>query len=155
MRFATPLVLSLLLPALVHGQPPSATAKTKAELTGMYRKVLGALQSRDTVILTGIYGPGYHFVMGAGDSVITLNRAERLQSVAASTDSIRTLTLERCDFDLFGPMAIGGCWIRQNSGGRADAWVGIYSTQVFNRDVRGRWWMVRSHASVNRPTRRP
>ena len=154
MRLATPLVLTLFLPALAHGQPRSATAKTKAELTGMYRKVIGALQTRDTVVLSGIYGPGYHFVMGAGDSVITLNRAERLRSVAVSADSIRTLTLERCDFDLFGAMAIGGCWVRQNSGGRADEWVGIYSTQVFNRDGRGRWWLVRSHASVNRPTRR-
>ena len=80
MRLATPLVLTLFLPALAHSQPPSATAKTKAELTGMYRKVIGALQTRDTVVLSGIYGPGYHFVMGAGDSVITLNRAERLQS---------------------------------------------------------------------------
>ncbi len=154
MRFTILLVLSFLLPAPAQAQPPASAAKTKAQLTDMYRQVIGALQSRDTVVLSRIYGAGYHFVMGGGDSVLTLDRAERLQSVAASTDSIRTLSLERCDFDLFGVMAIGACWVRQSSGGSQE-WVGIYSTQVFRRDAGGRWWLVRTHASVNRPRRRP
>ena len=154
MRLAILLVLSFLLSTLSHAQSPGSAARTKADLTEMYRKVVGALQTRDTAVLSHIYGAGYHFVMGGGDSVITLTRSERLESVAASSDTIRTLSLERCDFDLFGAMAVGGCWIRQSGGGTGE-WVGIYSTQVFHRDARGRWWLVRSHASVNRPRRRP
>jgi hypothetical protein len=113
--------------------------------------VITAVQRRDTASLSRIYAPGYHFVIGGGDSVTTLTRAERLQAVAASGDSIPTLNLERCDFDLHGNTAVGHCWIRQrNVGGTSTGWVGIHSTGVWvRRDTR--WRLVASHASVNRP----
>ena len=132
-----------------------AQAKTTPDFTAKYRQVVEALQRRDTVTLGRIYADRYTFAIGGGDSVTTLTRAERLQSVAASTDSISTLTLERCDFDVFGATSVGHCWIRQQSvlASRND-WVGIYSTVVFNRNPAGRWQIVAGHASVNRPKRR-
>jgi ketosteroid isomerase-like protein len=73
----------------------------------------------------------------------------------ANPDSISTLNLESCQFRTAGSAtAVGGCWIRQrNVEGRQDDWVGIYSTVVFVKNPAGRWRLVASHASVNRPKR--
>ncbi len=132
-----------------------AQTRTTPDLTAKFRQVVEAVQKRDTVTLSGIYAHGYTFAIGGGDSVTTLTRAERLQSIAASNDSISTLNLERCDFDRFGATAVGHCWIRQqNIEGRQSEWVGIYTTVIFNRTQAGRWQLVASHASVNRPKRR-
>lgn len=131
-----------------------AQAKTP-DFTAKFRQVVEAVQRRDTVTLSGIYSDRYTFAIGGGDSVTTLTRAERLQSIAASTDSITTLNLERCDFDIFRATAVGHCWIRQqNIQGRQSEWVGIYVTPIFSRNQAGRWQLVASHNSVNRPKRR-
>ncbi|MSR03739.1 MAG: nuclear transport factor 2 family protein [Gemmatimonadetes bacterium] len=132
-----------------------AQTRSTPDFTAKFRQVVEALQTRDTVTLSGIYANGYTFAIGGGDSVTTLSRAERLQSIAASNDSISTLNLERCDFDRFGATAVGPCWIRQpNIEGRHSEWVGIYTTVIFNRTPAGRWQLVASHARVNRPKRR-
>ena len=127
-------------------------AKTTPDFTAKFRQVVEALQKRDTVTLRGIYGDQYTFTIGGGDSVTTLTKDERLRSIAADRDSISRLTLERCDFDLYGATSVGHCWIRQQSTqGSQTEWVGIYNTVVFNRTPAGRWQLVASHASVNRP----
>ena len=150
MKHAAWLVWSLVPLSLAPAQ-----TKTAPDLTAKFRQVVEALQTRDTATLGKIYAPGYTFAIGGGDSVTTLTRAERLQSVAASSDSISTLNLERCDFDRFDATAVGHCWIRQqNIAGRQTEWVGIYTTVIFNRTPTGRWQLVASHASVNRPKRR-
>lgn len=132
-------------------QPNPSSAATKRELGVLFGRVIDAIQRRDTATLAAIYAPNYRFALGGGDSVTTLSRAERLQSVAGSPDNIRTLTLERCDVELFPTFAVGGCWIREQSmTNDRGAWAGIYTTVVFRR-VGGRWTIVSSHASVNRP----
>ena len=133
-----------------------AQAKSSTpDFTAKFRQVVDAVQRRDTVTLGRIYADRYTFTIGGGDSVTTLTRADRLRSIAADPDSISKLNLERCDFDLFGATSVGHCWIRQqNIQGRQSEWVGIYTTVVFNRSQAGRWQIVASHASVNRPKRR-
>lgn len=133
-----------------------AQANATPDFTAKFRQVIEALQKRDTVTLRGIYADRYTFTIGGGDSVTTLTKADRLRSIAASTDSISRLTLERCDFDLFGATtSVGRCWIRQqNTQGSQTEWIGIYNTVVFNRTPAGRWQLVTSHASVNRPKRK-
>ena len=150
MKLAALLGLSVAPFALVLAQP-----KTTPDFTAKFRQVVEAVQRRDTVTLSGIYADRYSFTIGGGDSVTTLTRSDRLRSIAADTDSISTLNLERCDFDVFGATSVGHCWIRQQSvlAKRSD-WVGIYTTVVFNRNRAGRWQIVASHASVNRPKRR-
>ncbi len=150
MKHAAWLALSFAPVTLSSAQP-----RTTPDFTAKFRQVVEALQKRDTTTLRGIYADGYTFAIGGGDSVTTLSRAERLQSIAASSDSISTLNLERCDFDRFGATAVGHCWIRQqNIEGRQSEWVGIYTTVIFNRTQAGRWQLVATHASVNRPKRR-
>lgn len=141
--------------SLAPFSPVRAQPKTTPDFTAKFRQVVEAVQRRDTVTLRGIYADGYTFAIGGGDSVTTLTRAERLQSIAASTDSISTLNLERCNFDIFGATAVGHCWIRQQDiQGRQSEWVGIYVTPIFSRNRAGRWQLVASHNSVNRPKRR-
>ena len=153
MRPAIALLVWLLAPAVTSAQ--TAPTKTRAALTALYSRALAALQSRDTTALTGIYASNYRFTLAGGDSIINLSRAERLASIAASGDSIRTLNLETCDFDLFPRFAIGGCWIRQRGvATSAGDWTGIYTTVIFTQDAQGRWWIVRNHSSVNRVQRR-
>jgi ketosteroid isomerase-like protein len=144
----------LLLPLGIHAQAgprPARAAEQKRELTELYTKVLHAVQSRDTVTLRSIYAEDYTFAIGGGDSVTTLSRAERLQSVAANPDSIRTLNLENCDFGLYVTWAMGRCWVRQGTSTTSQGeWVGLYTTVIFAKDARARWRMVASHVSVNR-----
>lgn len=143
----------VVLASAAPAQPATQAAQTKKELTTLFAKVVDAVQHRDTVTLTRIYAPEYSFVIGGGDSVTSLTRAERLQSIAASTDSISTLNLERCEFSVFALVAFGDCWIRQrNVVGPSSEWTGIFTTVVFTR-ASGRWRLVRSHASVNRHRR--
>lgn len=141
--------------SLAPFSPVRAQPKPTPDFTAKFRQVVEAVQRRDTMTLRGIYADGYTFAIGGGDSVTTLTRAERLQSIATSTDSISTLNLERCNFDIFGATAVGHCWIRQQDiQGRQSEWVGIYVTPIFSRNRAGRWQLVASHNSVNRPKRR-
>ncbi|MFN0180292.1 MAG: YybH family protein [Gemmatimonadales bacterium] len=139
----------------LSSQPVGSVARVKNELNNLFTGLIDAVQRRDTVALAKVYGPRYTFVIGGGDSVVVLSRSERLESVAANPDSIRTLNVERCDFEVYPATAVGSCWIRQQEvAGPAGAWSGIYTTAVFNRNPSGRWQLVASHASVNRPRRR-
>lgn len=139
----------------LSSQPTGSLARVKNELNTLFAGVIDALQRRDTIALAKVYGPRYSFVLGGGDSVVVLSRAERLESVAANPDSISTLNVERCDFEVYASTAVGNCWIRQQDvAGTAGAWSGIFTTAVFNRNPSGRWQLVASHASVNRPRRR-
>jgi hypothetical protein len=153
-------VLVLFLIALgvspsLSSQPTGSLSRVKSELNTLFAGVVDALQRRDTVALAKVYGPHYSFVLGGGDSVVVLSRAERLESVAANPDSISSLNVERCDFEVYASTAIGNCWIRQQDvAGAAGAWSGIFTTTVFNRKPSGRWQLMASHASVNRPRRR-
>lgn len=151
---------ALLLPLLmmcpgvpIAAQAPDRNAATSRELTAIFTRVIDALQRRDTAALGKIYAKGYRFAIGGGDSVTTLTRAERLANIAESTDSIPRLNVERCDFDLHGTTAVGGCWLRQLGAG--GEWTGIYTTVFFRRATpQSRWQLLASHASVNRPGRR-
>ena len=150
MRPTTLLFLGALVPSLSAAQPAAKTDQVKKELTGLYGRVIDAVQHRDTAALARIYAPDYSFAIGGGDSVTTLTRAERLFSIASSPDSISVLNLERCAFQVFAGLAIGECWVRQRTvTGPANQWTGIYSTVVFRRGASG-WRLLRSHASVNR-----
>jgi ketosteroid isomerase-like protein len=153
MRPVTLLILMALVPTVSSGQGTPSADRTKEELTTLYGRLIEALQRRDTALLGRIYAPDYAFALGGGDSLTTLTRAERLSSIAASTDSISVLNLERCDFKLYGTVAVGECWIRQrNVTGPTHEWAGIYSTVVFRRLATG-WRLTRTHASVTRPRR--
>ena len=139
--------------SVAPAQPAVQPAQAKKELTAVFGKLVDALQRRDTAVLSRIYAPTYSFTIGGGDSVSTLTRAERLQSVAANPDSITVLNLERCDFTLVAGLGLGDCWIRQrNVTGPSSQWTGIFTTVVFVRRA-GQWRLLRSHASVNRPRR--
>ena len=157
MRVAPALLFALVSVSNLASQATGpAAAKINADLTALFGKVVAALRTRDTMALRSIYAENYQFTVGGGDSVTSLTRAERLQSVAASPDSITDLNLESCQFKPVGAAtAVGGCWIRQRSmEGRQDDWVGIYSTVVFVKNPAGRWRLAVTHASVNRPKRR-
>jgi hypothetical protein len=156
MRSIALLALMLFGFASAEGQPTAVT-RTKQELTALFEKAVLAVKSRDTTALAKIYTSNYTFSIGGGDSVLVFDRADRLQSIAVSTDSISTLNLERCDIDLAGQTAVGRCWIRQRSvADAAGEWVGIYTTAVFTRGQRtGPWRILATHASVSRVGRRP
>ena len=149
-------VITLFAVALAPWSLAAAQAKATPDFTAKYRQVIEAVQRRDTVALRGIYADRYSFTIGGGDSVTSLTKTERLQAIAASTDSISVLNLEQCKFDLFGTTtAVGHCWVRQqNIQGRQNDWVGIYTTVIFNRTAAGRWQLLGTHSCVNRPKRR-
>lgn len=152
---ASVLLLAGVTAGPASAQPAPASAQTKAALTALYRRALDAIQRRDTAALAAIWPAQYHFTLAAGDSIIDLSRAERMTMIAVSTDSIRTLNLENCQFEFFGDVAVAGCWLRQQGvATRTGDWTGIFSTVVFRRDPRGRWWIIRNHSSVNRLAKR-
>ena len=153
---STALLLLLVVPsATLRAQAPARGDAAQRELTAAFTGLIDALQSRDTAALSKVYAKGYRFAIGAGDSVTTLTREERLASVAASQDSISRLNVERCDFTLHGTTtAVGGCWLRQL--GEGGVWTGIFITTTFRRATpQRRWQLLASHASVNRPRPRP
>lgn len=156
MRSIALLTLTLLGVASADGQL-TQTAKTKRDLTALFERAVLAVKTRDTTALTRIYTPNYTFSIGGGDSVLIFDRADRLQSIAVSTDSIATLNLEGCDIDVAGQTAVGRCWVRQRSvAGAGGEWVGIYTTAVFTRGrPSGPWQILATHASVSRLGKRP
>lgn len=155
MRHAASLGLAILV--LAGSAPIDAQTRPSADavretLTGVYRKFLDGLRTRDTVALSKLLTKDYTFTL-SNDSVVTMNRAERLRSIAADSDSLPNLSLERCDFQLYGTAATGQCWIRERNQTQA-RWVAIMSTVTMIRGVDRRWRLASVHAFMV-PPRKP
>lgn len=146
-------VLLALVPLFFLGplsaQPRASAEAVKESLKGIYAKFLEGLVTRDTVALSKLLTKDYTFALNS-DSVVVMNREQRLKSIAADTDSVPNLTLERCDFNLYGSAATGTCWIRERNVTQ-NRWVAILSTVTMVRGVDRRWRMAAVHASLIRP----
>lgn len=147
-------VASWCLAVLVGAGPVSAQTTASADavkktLTGVYEKFLEGLVTRDTASLGKLLTKDYTFTL-SNDSVVTMDRSERLRSIAVDQDSVPNLTLERCDFQLYGSAATGTCWIRERNVTQA-RWVAIVSTVTMIRGMDRRWRLASVHAALVPP----
>jgi hypothetical protein len=155
MRNAATLALVSLLvaaPGPISAQARPSADAIKQTLTGVYQQFLDGLRTRDTVALSKLLTEDYTFTL-SDDSVVTMNRAQRLRSIAADQDSLPNLSLERCDFQLYGAAATGQGWIRERNATQA-RWVAIVSTVTMIRGVERKWRLASVHAALV-PPRKP
>jgi hypothetical protein len=152
MRHAASLGLVLLFsasPSRTAAQANPSRDAVRQTLTGVYAQFLDGLRTRDTVALAKLLTKDYTFTL-SDDSVVTMDRAERLRSIAADPDSLPNLSLERCSFQLYGSAATGQCWIRERNQSQ-DRWVAIMSTVTMIRGVDRRWRLASVHAALVPP----
>lgn len=149
MRTAALCLIPMLAVGPASAQRGPTTEKVKETLRGVYAAFLEGLVARDTAALSKLLTKDYRFTLHS-DSVVIMNRAERLRSIAMDTDSVPNLSLERCEFDLYGAAAAGTCWIRERNVTQ-NRWVGIVSTVTMVRGVDRRWRLAAVHASRVRP----
>lgn len=131
------------VPARLWGQ--SATEK---QLTDLYQRLLTADALHDTTAFTEVLAPTYRFITLRGDTVLT--RADRIERAATDTSHRSSPPLQSCQFQLYGPTAVGQCrytgTVRSSVG---DSTANFVSLVVFNQRG-GRWQIIASHPSAVR-----